>query len=120
MVFVTFFSLFSFSDFDTANYIAIPHFDKVVHFIFYFVSCVLGVLFIRERTKGEMKLVKVLVITCVATILFGTIVEFLQYAITVERIADIFDCLANSLGSLCGVLSMKFLFLEKRQLKWKY
>ena len=120
MVFVTFCSLFSFSGFDTESYIDIPHLDKAVHFIFYFVSCVLGVFLIRERTKGEMSLIKALVIMYVATVFFGIIIEVLQYAITVERMADLFDGLANSLGALCGALSMKFLFLEKRQLKWKY
>lgn len=120
LVFVTFCSLFSFSGFEAESYITIPHFDKAVHFIFYFVSCVLGVFFIREKTKGEISLVKALVITCVVTIIFGILIEVLQDAITVERMADVFDGLANSLGSLCGALAMKFLFLEKRQLKWKY
>lgn len=120
MVFVTFSSLFSFSGFDTGSYIDIPHLDKAVHFIFYFVACILGVLFVRERTKGEMYLVKALVIMCVVTIAFGIIIEVLQYTITVERMGDLFDGLANSIGSLCGALSMKFLFSGKRQLKWKY
>lgn len=120
MVFVTFSSLFSFSGFDTGSYITIPHLDKAVHFVFYFVACVLGVLFIRERTKGRINLIKVLVIMCIVTIVFGIIIEVLQYAITVDRMGDLFDGLANSIGSLCGALSMKFFFSDKRQLKWKY
>ncbi len=120
MVFVTFSSLYSFSGIDTQSFIHIPHFDKVVHFIFYFVACILGVLFLRERTKGKMYFIKALVIICITTIVFGIIIEVLQYTITVERMGDLFDGLANSLGSLCGVLSMKLLFSGKRQLKWKY
>lgn len=120
MVFVTFSSLFSFSGFDSGSYISIPHLDKVVHFIFYFAACILGVLFIRERTKGEMYLIKALIIMSIVTIVFGIVIEVLQYAVTVERMGDLFDGLANSLGSLCGALSMKFLFSGKRQLKWKY
>lgn len=118
MVFVTFSSLFSFSGIDTGGYVTIPHFDKVVHFIFYFVACILGVLFIRETTKGELSSIKAIVIMCIAAIIFGVIIEILQYTITVERMGDFFDALANSMGSLCGALLMNFLFSDKTKLKW--
>lgn len=118
MVFVTFSSLFSFSGIDTERYITIPHFDKVVHFVFYFVACVLGVLFIREKTKEEIPSIKAIVVIGIATIIFGIIIEILQYTITVDRTGDFFDGLANSVGSLCGALLMNFLFSNKTKLKW--
>jgi len=121
MVLITFSSLFSFSGFNNSERsINIPHFAKVVHFVFYFVACILGVFFIRERTKGKMKLQKALLIMCIATIIFGIVIEVLQYAITVDRMADLFDALANSLGSLCGAVLMKGLFSDKTELKWKH
>ena len=120
MVFVTFSSLFSFSNTDSERFITIPHFDKIVHFTFYYMACVLGVFFIRERSRGKVNFIKTLVVICIAAIIYGIIIEVLQFTITVDRSGDILDALANSLGSLCGALSMKFLFLNKKQLKWKF
>lgn len=120
MVFVTFSSLFSFSNVDTGGLVHIPHFDKAVHFTFYFVACILGTFCIRERTKGYIGFVKAVITMGISTTVFGVVIEVLQCAITTERNGDLFDALANTVGSICGVFTMKYLFSGKRQLKWKY
>lgn len=56
----------------------------------------------------------------VLTIVFGVVIEVLQYAITENRTGDFFDACANTLGSLCGVFAVKKYFSAKRGLKWKY
>ncbi|MFS4493345.1 VanZ family protein [Maribacter sp. 2308TA10-17] len=119
MMFVTFSSLFSFSGIDTPG-LEIPHLDKVVHFTFYFVACVLGVLFLRERTSGKITLKKALIIMLLVTIAFGILMEVLQYTLTTERTGDILDGLANTAGSFCGAVAMKFYFSRERSLKWKF
>jgi len=119
MVFVTFSSLNSFEGVRTPRF-DIPHIDKVVHFTFYFVACILGILFLRERFRGEMGIKKALIIIALSTIAFGILIEILQHNFTVSRMGDVFDGLANTLGSLCGAIALKGYFSGKRQLKWKY
>lgn len=119
MVFITFSSLYSFEDVSVPK-MKIPHLDKAVHFTFYFVACVLGIFFLRERSRGEMSFRKALLIMLVSTIAFGIFIEVLQHALTSNRQGDYLDGIANSVGSLCGAWASKVYFSGKRQLKWKY
>ena len=117
MVFVTWSSLFSFSGDDIPKF-EIPHLDKAVHFTFYFVAVILGVMSFREVFKGKYKLLKSVLIIGIFMIIFGTIIEVLQYKITPDRKGDFYDGLANSVGALSGALVMKTLFSRKWGLNW--
>lgn len=119
MVFVTFSSLSTFDGVHVSRF-NIPHADKIIHFIFYFMACVLGVFFLRERTKGNMALKKALIIMVFATVAYGILMEVLQYTMTTSRSADILDGLANTTGSLIGAGLTKYFFTSKRWLNWKF
>ncbi|MGB5555255.1 MAG: VanZ family protein, partial [Flavobacteriaceae bacterium] len=93
--------------------------DKAVHFTFYFVAVVSGVLAIREHTKGDADLKRTLIYALIAMVVFGIIIEVLQYKFTVDRTGDIYDGLANSLGAFGGSLAAKFLFSRQGLLNWK-
>jgi VanZ family protein len=88
--------------------------------MFYFVACILGILFLRERSNGKINLVKTVITMVFATVVFGILIEVIQHEYTVQRIGDVYDALANSTGSICGALAVKFFFSRKRQLKWKH
>lgn len=119
IMFITFSSLYSFSSVGAPSF-DIPHLDKVVHFVFYFIACILGVFFIRERTLGELSLMKALMFMFFATALFGTLIEGIQHIYTPNRVGDVYDGLANSAGSFFGALVAKLFFSGKRQLNWKH
>lgn len=119
MMFVTFSSLFSFNDVNTSS-LKIPHIDKAVHFTFYFVACILGVMFLRERSAGEMPLKKAIIVMFFITVTFGILMEVLQYNFAIHRTGDVFDGIANTIGSICGALLCKFYFAVNRRLTWKY
>lgn len=118
-MFVTFSSLYSFESVSAPKF-EIPHLDKIVHFTFYFVACILGVFFLRERTNGKLPLKKALFFMILGTIVFGLLMEVLQYYMTTARTADALDGLANAIGSIGGGLLMKFYFSGKRRLKWEF
>ena len=75
--------------------------DKLIHFTLYFVFVVLWYRFLiyRKSFLTEKKVVLVVV-----SIVLGIIIEILQKYYTQSRHADFFDVLANSLGSLAGIL----------------
>lgn len=118
IVIITVLSLYSFEDLDTKG-IHIPHMDKAVHFFFYFVAAILGLLLIRERTKGRLNLSRAIIITTLIVIIYGIVIEVIQNTFTRDRSGELYDVLANSLGTFFGVGLIIILFSGKTQLKWK-
>lgn len=117
MVFVTFSSLFSFKGIDTDGFLDFPNMDKVVHFIFYFVMVITGIYAVMEYSGTKIKIKYVFLGMLVFSILYGIIIEVLQYGITENRQGDVLDVLANSLGAIVGLLLTKLLFYRVWPLK---
>jgi VanZ family protein len=83
--------------------ITLQHKDKVVHFVFYFVFVIAWNLSLMQKIK-KFK-VKVLSIA----IVYGIVIEVLQYVLTENRTADFFDVLANSLGAILAFVLFPFI-----------
>ncbi|NNE02340.1 MAG: VanZ family protein [Eudoraea sp.] len=109
----------SFPDDDSTSMIRIPHFDKVVHFFFYFTASVLGCLLGREQTLGRIRRSKVIWMTVTGLIIYGILIEVIQSNYTTYRSGEAMDIVANSIGAIIGSLFIKLLFSNKSQLKWK-
>jgi VanZ family protein len=118
MFFVTWASLSTFPDDGTPD-IDIPHFDKLVHFCFYFGAAVLGTLFVRESFHKRAPLMQTLMYVILGAVAFGILIEVLQYNFTANREGDFYDALANTFGAIIGAWAMKLLFSDKRGLKWR-
>tara|TARA_R110002167_G_scaffold58974_7_gene167003 strand:+ start:540 stop:899 length:360 start_codon:yes stop_codon:yes gene_type:complete len=119
MALVTFLSLFSISNTEMPS-ISIRNFDKVVHFVFYCVATLLCCLYIRERTEGNANFKKTMVLTVLAMIIYGIIIEVLQSEWTTTRDGNLYDALANTAGALVGIWIISYVFSGKKELKWKY
>ena len=87
-----------------------PHMDKLVHFTFYFVAVILGTMAIRSQKAGKIGLGKSLWPMVLGMIVFGTLIEAIQYNYTTDRMGDLFDVLANTLGAVGGALVLKYIF----------
>ncbi len=83
---------------------------------FSFVGC----LSIRERTLGNLGLGRTMRIVLVLAILYGILIEILQYTVTTDRMAEIGDVLANTLGAFAGIGLIRWVFSKKNPLKWKF
>ena len=118
MVLITVLSLVSFEE-DNSLDINIPYFDKLVHFIFYFIASMLGGLFGREISKGRTSKAKVLVISLVGLVLYGIVIEVLQSNMTTYRSGELMDVMANSAGTLLGTLLIWSVFSKRSVLKWE-
>ncbi|GMN12002.1 hypothetical protein MTsPCn9_33040 [Croceitalea sp. MTPC9] len=115
-MFITSLSLFSFPELDNDTGIRIPYADKIAHFIFYFVFVVLGFFFLQERrVKPSFKPLKTTYKIMVVAIIYGILIEGLQYIMPFDRAAEFFDVLANSAGAIFGGLLIKsYLSLIKK------
>jgi VanZ family protein len=118
MVLITILSLVSFEDNESLD-IRIPHFDKIVHFTFYFTASVLGALFARDLYGRRRTKLPVLTVLFFGLLGYGIIIEVLQSTFTSYRSGEILDILANSAGALLGIMLMWALFSGKTGLKWE-
>lgn len=118
MVFVTFSSLFSFEGMKMGSFaLRIPHLDKLVHFVFYLVMFVTAFFAVKDHFLPRLKLRTVLWGVLSFTIIYGMIIEVLQYTLTVNRQGDIMDALANSMGAIVGLMLTKGLIYKGGSLK---
>jgi len=94
---ITFLSLNSLTSTPQIN---IPHKDKIVHFIFYFVFVILWYKAFNSQNKYIVTIV-------VLAIIYGIVIEVLQHTLTKNRSADIFDVVANAAGSLTALYAVR-------------
>jgi VanZ family protein len=101
---IVFLSIYPFKLDSEINLIPIPHFDKIVHFLFYFAF---SLLFIFDLTvKPEIKKPRNILIFSVFTISFviGAMLELVQYLFIPQRSGSFVDLSANLTGSCFGIL----------------
>lgn len=79
--------------------ISIPHLDKIVHSFFHFVFTILWYLFFEKQVKKSNQQ-KLLFVSVLLSLLFGIVIEILQTKITLTRSGDIYDIMANFVGSI--------------------
>lgn len=117
MAAVTYACLAPFDDFDDPGF-QLPYADKIAHFTFYLVAAVLGVLALRERSGSRMGLNGALWLAAIALAAYGGLIEVLQAVLPTGRSPEWGDFLANSLGLLAAVASLKVAFHELGALNW--
>jgi len=103
MLVITISSLFSFSV-EGEQRIWFPNMDKVVHFTFHFFIVLLGALASKEHLVNDWPWRKKIRSLLLLSIVYGLLIEFLQWAMPYGRAAEVWDVLANFSGALVGGL----------------
>ena len=89
--------------------------DKIVHFlVFAFLSIFLLRSFI-DAGLLNWKQNKIVVFAVCLAIIYGALVEFLQYSVFINRSGDIRDALANAIGAMIGWWIYKRYLLSKKK-----
>ncbi len=86
--------------------IKIENSDKYVHFSFYFILVLLWFLYFFTKNSGINES-KISFIIVVCSIFYGIAIEFFQEFFTISRVADFYDVIANCLGSLSALISIR-------------
>lgn len=89
----------------------IPYKDKIVHFVFYSVFTSIWGLFFLTFQKNKNK---TLLLVFFFSIFYGIIMEICQGMFTTTREPDVYDVLANTLGSVFGWYILCFLLRKKK------
>lgn len=89
------------------KFIDIPHLDKFVHFIFYFVFTLL---LISENNKQRLHrkvTVDAILIAATISLSYGAVIEIIQKVFVINRGADIWDMVANTVGFLVAAVTYR-------------
>lgn len=117
-MFITFSSLFSFTGRVRPPRLNIPHADKIVHFSFYFGLVFLMALAAYTESKHRnAKDSAFLWGVALFAIVYGIIIEVLQWVFTTTRHGDVWDVLANTMGAIAAMLVVKCLVIKNWTLK---
>lgn len=101
-----------------SNTLAPENFDKVLHFTAYFGLTILWLVYRWKRERSNQSLsIKGITWTALLIVGYGIIIEILQGRFTVDRIADGWDVLANSLGVLLGVIAFIKVICKSERVK---
>jgi VanZ family protein len=77
--------------------------DKAAHFVFYFVFVILW--FYYSKSKNPKTKINLQIVAF--AIAYGILMEICQNLFSTERIADIYDALANSFGAIAAFFYLK-------------
>jgi VanZ family protein len=86
-----------------------PHVDKVIHFCMYLVlsfSLIPALLINKKYKKGYL-------LSFIISVFFGFLMEYFQQVLAIGRSAELFDFLANTIGSIAGILIYQLTFRNK-------
>ncbi len=83
--------------------IQIENLDKWIHSFFHFIFTLVWFLFFRKQFQS-LSVLKLMIIAFLLSFFFGIMIEFLQQSFTTSRQGDIFDVIANSVGSLLAII----------------
>jgi VanZ family protein len=89
-------------------FLNIPYFDKVVHFGFYFILCLLLI-----RPYSKLLIRNYLFSFLTATLISG-VIEILQDKLTASRQGDFFDFIANVAGAISALIFFHLIISGKK------
>lgn len=92
------------NDIDKVKFIDIPHFDKFVHFSMYFVFTLLLISENNLQRQIHDVTVNAILIATAISLIYGALIEILQKYLFINRGADIWDMVANTVGVIVAVL----------------
>ena len=82
--------------------------DKIYHLIAYFIFTLLVFNYCNSKNYKNG-----FAISAGITIVYGIIIEVLQYVITTHRTFDVYDAIANTLGAILAVIVLRYLMRTK-------
>jgi VanZ family protein len=87
--------------------------DKVGHFLIHVLLSLIWLVYFFVRAKHRLS-IKYVIFIVIACLTYGIVIEVTQQMLQANRKADMYDVLANSIGTLVGMLL--FLNVKKRMI----
>jgi len=113
-IFILIMSSFPGDDIPKSFIFNIPFADKIIHFFLYFLLVIL-ILFGSLRKSKNTLIIRKFLFAFFISLLYGILMEVLQYFVFITRSADLMDIVANIAGSFIGLLT--FYYIKERKAK---
>ncbi|MGE0078400.1 MAG: VanZ family protein [Bacteroidales bacterium] len=92
------------SGFPKIGFLNIPHLDKIVHFGLYFIFTLLLVSEHNPLRCKQNVTKQSLIVGFSVAVIYGLLIEMLQWLVFTSRSAEFFDFLANTVGATLAIL----------------
>ncbi len=100
------------SNLPRTSIINIPHFDKILHFGIYFILSLIILYELKIKTsKNKM----VFIITGLFSFTLGLLIEIEQQYLISSRTGDLYDLIADILGTVIGIIFFQVLITVSRK-----
>jgi VanZ family protein len=96
-----------------SDLLKLPHFDKLVHTVLFFVLAILLAYGFFKQGKNTISGRHYFTFTLVLGIIYGMLTELLQYWLISERHGNLWDFAANIIGTVFGLLIFRSLLSER-------
>jgi len=107
-IFIFIMSSFPGDDIPKSFILKIPFLDKFIHFFLYFLLVILILFGSLRKSKNTITIRKFLFVFFIS-LLYGILMEGLQYFVFIMRSADLVDVVANAAGSFIGLLTFYYI-----------
>ena len=97
-------------DLPSIDYLQLLSFDKLVHALrFGLLALSLTVAFRRQKKSNTFRR-KALSLAVLFSMIYGVVLEFLQYTLIEDRTGEAYDIIANLLGCALGIVFFRLIY----------
>ena len=107
---ILFLCLIDTKELPSVTYLELMEFDKLVHIVLFgllMLSCTVA---LRKQTKIAWAQKNAMVIALLFSIVYGSVIEVVQFFMVQDRTGELYDVLANGLGALLGILFFRIIY----------
>ena len=107
---ILFLCLIDTKELPSVTYLELMEFDKLVHIVLFgllMLSCTVA---LRKQTKIAWAQKNAMVIALLFSIVYGSVIEVVQFFMVQDRTGELYDVLANGIGALLGILFFRIIY----------
>ena len=94
----------------SVTYLELMEFDKLVHIVLFgllMLSCTVA---LRKQTRIAWAQKNAMVIALLFSVVYGSVIEVVQFFMVQDRTGELYDVLANGIGAFLGILFFRFIY----------
>ena len=107
---IFFLCLMSTEDLPSIDYLQLLSFDKLVHAILFGLLSLSLLVTFRRQNKVNYIRKKAILIAVLFSLIYGLILEIVQYSLVEDRTGEVYDIVANMLGCALGIVFFRLIY----------
>lgn len=107
---ILFLCLIDTKELPSVTYLELMEFDKLVHIVLFgllMLSCTVA---LRKQTRIAWAQKNAMVIALLFSVVYGSVIEVVQFFMVQDRTGELYDVLANGIGAFLGILFFRIIY----------